>query len=246
MTYCVGLLLDQGMIFASDCRTNAGVDNIATFRKMRVFSKPGDRVITFLSAGNLAVTQATLTQLEEWSRGKHKSRNIFRSETMFQAARLAGEALREVHKQDADFLKKHNYDFNASLIMGGQIKGEAPRLFQIYAAGNFIETAADTPFFQIGETKYGKPVFDRLLKAGMPLADAAKLTLISFDSTMRSNLSVGLPVDMLVYGRDSLTAPAIRRFTEGDPYMKDIRQRWGEALGRAFDAIPGLDLETAP
>ena len=241
MTYCVGLLLDRGLVFASDCRTNAGVDSIATFRKMRLFAKEGDRVITFLSAGNLAVTQAALSLLDEWARSKHKSRNLFRVETMFQAARLAGEALREIHELDADHLKKHNYEFNASLIMGGQIRNEAPRLFQIYAAGNFIEAAADTAFFQIGETKYGKPVLDRLLSPTMTMAEAAKLTLISFDSTMRSNLSVGLPIDMLCYERDSLRLQPIRRFTEDDPYLKEVRRRWGEALRGAFQDMPGLD-----
>lgn len=241
MTYCVGLLLDRGLVFASDCRTNAGVDSIATFRKMRLFAREDERVIVFLSAGNLAVTQATLSLLDEWTRGKNKSRNLFRVETMYQAARLAGEALREIHQRDADYLKKHNYEFNASLIMGGQIKGEAPRLFQIYAAGNFIEAAADTPFFQIGETKYGKPVFDRLLHPAMSMAEAAKLTLISFDSTMRSNLSVGLPIDMLYYERDSLHLQPIRRFGEGDAYLQEVRRRWGEALRRAFHDMPGLD-----
>jgi putative proteasome-type protease len=238
MTYCVALLLDKGMVFASDCRTNAGIDNIATFRKMRVFAKDGDRTLVFLSAGNLAVTQASLSVLHEWSRSKAKGRNIFKAETMFQAARIAGEAVREVHRQDADHLKKMNFDFNATLLMGGQIKGEAPRLFQIYAAGNFIEAGADTPFFQIGETKYGKPVFDRLLNAKMSLADAAKLALISFDSTMRSNLSVGLPIDLMCYDRDSLAPGPIRRLGEGDAYLAEIRRGWGEALRNAFQNLP--------
>ncbi|HYD69664.1 proteasome-type protease [Azospirillum sp.] len=244
MTYCVGLLLNDGLVFASDCRTNAGIDNIATYRKMKVFAKDGDRTLVFLSAGNLAVTQAALSLLEEGTRGK-KAGNILKAPTMFQVARLAGEAFREVHRIDAEHLKKHNYDFNATLLLGGQIKGEAPRLFQIYAAGNFIEAMPDTPYFQIGETKYGKPVFDRLLKQSMSLAEAAKLTLISFDSTIRSNLSVGLPIDMMCYRRDTLVPGYQERFTEGHPYLAEIRRRWGEALRRSFEDIAPLPMNEA-
>ena len=240
MTYCVGVQLDGGLVFASDCRTNAGVDNIAVFRKMRIFARDGDRVIVFLTAGNLAVTQAVLSLLDEWTHGRTKARNLFEARTMYQAARLTGQALREVHELDADHLRRHNADFSASLIMGGQIKGEQPRLFQIYSAGNFIEAVPDTPFFQIGEIKYGKPVFDRLLTQRLSLAEAAKLTLISFDSTMRSNLSVGLPIDLLCYERDSLRVPTQHRLGEGDPYMAEIRRRWGDALRRAFEDMPPL------
>lgn len=240
MTYCVGLLLDEGLVFASDTRTNAGVDSIATYTKMRVFEEPGERVLIFLSSGNLAVTQAVLSILDENTKGKKKTRSILKAPTMFQAARLAGDAVREVYEQDGEHLRKHNFDFNATILMGGQIKGEEPRLFMIYAAGNFIEAKPDTPIFQIGEVKYGKPVFDRILTRQTPIADAAKLTLISFDSTMRSNLSVGLPIDMLCYRRDSFRSDDHRRFGERDPYLLDIRRRWSEALRAAFENIPPL------
>lgn len=240
MTYCVGLLLDEGLVFASDSRTNAGVDSVATYRKTRVFETPGERVIVFLSAGNLAVTQALLSILDEGAKSKKKDKSILKAPTMFQVARLAGDAIREVHDRDAEHLRKHNYDFNATFLLGGQIKGEEPRLFMIYTAGNFIEAKRETPMFQIGEVKYGKPVFDRILTPEMPFANAAKLTLISFDSTMRSNLSVAPPIDMTFCRRDDLRVSERRSFTERDPYLLDIRRRWSEALRGAFLDIPPL------
>ncbi len=242
MTYGVGLLLDEGLVFASDCRTTGGVDSILTYRKMRVFECPGERVLVFLSAGNLAVTQATLSNLAEGTLGK-KAHSILKAPTMYQVARLAGEALRDVHRIDAAHMRNHNVDFNATLILGGQIKGEEPRLFMIYAAGNFIEAHSDTHMFQIGEIKYGKPVFDRLLVRSMSFSDAAKLTLISFDSTMRSNLSVGPPIDMICYRKDSFCVTDQRRFTEQHPYLLEIRRLWGEALRRAFEDIPPMDMK---
>lgn len=240
MTYAVALLLDAGMIFASDSRTNAGVDNISCFRKMKVFERPGDRVVVILSAGNLAITQATVTLMEEWAQSGDPSRSIDHASTLFQVARIAGAALRDVHESDADPLRRHNVEFAASLLVGGQIRGERPRLFQLYAAGNFIEATPETPFFQIGETKYGKPVFDRLLTPAMPLGDAGKLTLISFDSTMRSNLSVGMPIDFLCLERDHLRVSFQRSLSEGHPYLAEIRQKWGDALRRAFEDIPPM------
>jgi putative proteasome-type protease len=240
MTYCVGLLLDEGLVFASDTRTNAGVDSIATYRKMRIFEESRERVLVFLSSGNLAVTQAVLSILDEDTKAKKKTRSILKAPTMYQVARLTGDAMREVHRLDGEHLRKHNFEFNATILVGGQIKGEEPRLFMIYAAGNFIEAKPDTPMFQIGEVKYGKPVFDRILKRTTSIGDAAKLTLISFDSTMRSNLSVGLPIDMLCYRRDSFDATDQRRFCERDPYLLEIRRRWSEALRAAFDNIPPL------
>ncbi len=242
MTYGVGLLLNEGLVFASDRRTTGGVDSILMYRKMRVFETPGERVLVFISAGNLAVTQAALSILDEGSRGR-KTQNILKAPTMYQVARLAGEAIREVHRIDGPHLRNHNVEFNASLILGGQIKGEEPRLFLVYAAGNFIEAHSDTHMFQIGEIKYGKPVFDRLLVRSMSFKDAAKLTLISFDSTMRSNLSVGPPIDMICYRKDSLRVTDQRKFTESDPYLIEIRRLWGEALRRAFEDIPPLDMK---
>jgi putative proteasome-type protease len=243
MTYGVGLLLDEGLVFVSDSRTNAGVDNVSTYQKFRVFEVPGERVLVFLTAGNLAVTQSVLSILDEGTRAKKKSANILKAPTMYQVARLAGEALREVDRIDGDSLRKHNFDFNATLLLGGQIKGEEPRLFMIYAAGNFIEAKPDNTMFQIGEIKYGKPVMDRVLTPSMPLEDAVKLTLISFDSTMRSNLSVGPPIDVVCCRRDRLRVTHHQRFGEGDPYLSEIRRRWGAALHRAFEDIPAPLLE---
>jgi putative proteasome-type protease len=243
MTYCVGVLLDDGVVLASDSRTNAGVDSIATFRKMTVFEKPGKHVLCLLSAGNLSLTQSAISLVAEWMAGKNAQRNIGKAKTMFRVARIVGEALREVYQDDGESLKAHGNDFNATFILGGQIEGERPRLFHIYAAGNFIEATGETPFFQIGETKYGKPVFDRLLHQGMPLAEAAKLVLISFDSTMRSNLSVGVPIDLLCYETDSLKVTHQRRLGDSDGYLTGIRRQWGEGLKRVFLDIAPPDLD---
>ncbi len=234
MTYCVGVLLDDGLVLASDSRTNAGVDNIAIFRKMTIFEKPGRHVITLLSAGNLGLTQSAVSLIGEWAAGKKPSLNINKAKTMFRVARIVGQALREIYQEDASSLEAHGSEFNATFILGGQIEGERHRLFRVYSAGNFIEATPETPFFQIGETKYGRPVFDRLLKQSMPLADAAKLVLISFDSTMRSNLSVGLPIDLFCYQKDSLKVLYNRRLDEGDGYLSSIRKLWGDGLKRVF------------
>jgi putative proteasome-type protease len=243
MTYCVGVLLDRGLIMASDSRTNAGVDVIAAYRKMTVFEKPGHHVITILSAGNLSFTQSTVSLVEEWMGTGDEAKDIAAAKTMYRVARIVGEAMREVERVDGGSMAQHNTDFSATLILGGQIKGERPRLFHLYTPGNFIEASQETPFFQSGEIKYGRPVFDRILKFGMPIAEAAKLVLISFDSTMRSNLSVGLPIDLLCYERDSLAVRHLRRLADGDGYMTGIRKQWGEGLRSVFETIapPQLD-----
>jgi len=243
MTYCVGVLLEGGLIMASDSRTNAGVDVIATYRKMTILKKPDQYVITILSAGNLSFTQSTVSLVEEWVGSGDEAHDIAMAKTMYRVARIVGEAMREVERVDGASMAQHNTEFTATLILGGQIKGERPRLFHLYTPGNFIEATADTPFFQSGEIKYGRPVFDRILQYGMPLAQAAKLVLISFDSTMRSNLSVGLPIDLLCYERDSLAVRHLRRLTEGDGYMAGIRKQWGEGLRSVFETIapPSLD-----
>ncbi|MBF0168087.1 MAG: peptidase [Alphaproteobacteria bacterium] len=243
MTYCVGALLDQGLVLASDTRTNAGVDNVASFCKMSIFSVPGKRNIILLSAGNLAITQTAIALISEWRNGKGSKHNIDKAPSMFRVAAIVGEALREVYRQDADFLKKHNTEFNATFILGGQIKGEKPRLFQVYGAGNFIEAQAETPFVQIGEIKYGKPVFDRLLTMAMPMEEAGKLILISFDSTMRSNISVGLPIDLLILRKDNFKTPKPRRIGEKDAYFSDLRARWGASLRKTFEGLPPLSLD---
>lgn len=243
MTYCVGVLLNAGVVMASDSRTNAGVDSIACFRKQTVFEQKGRHVLTLLSAGSLSLTQSAINLLREWSASKDDSININRASTMYRAARIVGAALREVYAQDAEPLRQNGIDFNATFLLGGQIKGERPRLFHIYAAGNFIEATAETPYFQIGETKYGKPVFDRLLNQGMSLEEAAKLVLISFDSTMRSNLSVGLPIDLLCYETDRFEVTHNQRLGEGNDYLASIRRLWGEGLREVFLNIapPSLD-----
>src|SRR5687768_9957702 len=236
MTYCVGMLLDAGMVFLSDSRTNAGVDQISTFRKVTVFEKPGDRVMVLLSTGNLAISQAMIGILRE--RSEEAPTSIYRSPNMFEAARTIGEALREVHRRDGEALKEHSIEFNASFIFGGQIGNEPPRLFCIYAAGNFIEATMDTPYFQIGESKYGKPILDRVISRSTGLAQGAKCALISMDSTIRSNLSVGVPLDLLSIKRDDLKVHSHVNIDENHAYFRMIRTRWSESLRHAFHEIP--------
>jgi putative proteasome-type protease len=236
MTYCVGVLLDAGMVFLADSRTNAGVDQISTFRKVTVFEQPGDRVMVLMSTGNLAISQAMIGILRE--RHQEGASSIFSAPTMFDAARAIGEALREVHRRDAEALKEHSIEFNASFIFGGQIGTELPRLFCIYAAGNFIEATVDTPYFQIGESKYGKPILDRVITRSSSLAQAAKCALISMDSTIRSNLSVGLPLDLISVHRDTLRVHSHDNITEDHAYFRMIRTRWSESLRHAFHEIP--------
>jgi putative proteasome-type protease len=240
MTYCVGLLLESGLVMASDSRTNAGVDQVATFPKMNLFSVPGERVLVVLTAGNLAISQAVVSRLrQQIADGAEPNLHSVRS--LFDAARVVGEAVRAVHHEDAEHLKKHAAEFNQSIIFGGQIAGEKPRLFNIYAAGNFVEAVPETPYFQIGETKYGKPILDRVIGSGSGLEDGAKCVLISFDSTIRSNLSVGLPIDLLRYQTDSFNVDGLHRITDTDPYFNDLRKGWAEGLKRVFAELPTPD-----
>jgi len=238
MTYCVGLRLDRGIVFASDTRTNAGVDNVSTFKKMHVWEQQGDRVLVLLSAGNLAVTQSVISILNEQvdSARQDGTPSLMSAETMFQAARMVGDAIREVHRVDGAALQAAGA-FGASFILGGQIFGEPPRLFMVYTEGNFIETTPDTPFFQIGEHKYGKPILDRVARPGMRMGEAAKLVLLSFDSTLRSNLSVGMPIDLLIYRTDTLLVGEQRRIEAEDPYFRKLSRGWSEALRDAFANI---------
>ena len=236
MTYCVGVLLDSGLVLASDSRTNAGVDHIGTFRKMTVFERPGDRVLVMLSSGNLSVTQSVVNLLEQWT---NESRdNLWNAPSMYQATCLVGEALREVQKRDGPYLMPHNIDTTAGFILGGQIAGQKHQLFNIYSQGNFIEATQDTPFFQNGELKYGKPILDRIITSSTSMAEAAKCVLVSFDSTMRSNISIGLPIDLLCYERDSLKVGMHRRFGVNDPYFDLICREWGGGLKRLFSELP--------
>jgi len=241
MTYCVAMSLDAGMIFASDSRTNAGVDQIARFSKMRVFSKAGDRIIVTLSSGNLSITQNAVNVLEQRARAGDKVPNLWNVESMFDVAGLLGDALREVKTRDGPYLMQNNIDSSANFIVGGQIRGEPHRLFEVYSEGNFIEATADTCYFQIGESKYGKPVIDRVVSRRTSLVDATKCTIVSFDSTMRSNISVGLPIDLLAYEADTLQIKLQRRVDESDPYFQMVHTQWGEGLRRVFAQLPDPD-----
>jgi putative proteasome-type protease len=237
MTYCVGLLVDTGLVLLSDSRTNAGVDQINTFRKMAVFQHARDRVLVLMSAGNLGITQAVINLLETPD-DKYPNTRFLSAANMFNAARVVGEALREIHQRDAEDLKEHGYDFNGTFILAGQIKGEEPRLFHIYSAGNFIESSIETPYFQIGESKYGKPIIDRVITRSSSLAQAAKCALVSMDSTIRSNLSVGPPLDLAIIKRDELKLATHISIDMDNEYFKMIRERWGFALQEVFSELP--------
>jgi len=239
MTYCVGIQLDRGMVFMSDTRTNSGVDNISTFRKMFMFETPGDRSITLMTSGNLATTQAVVSLLQERSkRPSERAPDILQCESMFQVARLVGATLKEVIATHGDEGQTASGTFNATLILGGQIRGGEPRLYMIYPEGNFIEASADTPFFQIGETKYGRPIILRAYDPAMSFEEAIKLLLVSFDSTIKANLSVALPLDWHVYEKDSHRNGRIARVEKDDPYFETVSSGWGDALKNAFAALP--------
>lgn len=243
MTYCVGMLLDAGLVMLADSRTNAGVDNISTFRKVTVFERPGERALVLMTAGNLAASQSTVTLLREALAAQEGVPNLWNVANLFEAARCVGDALREVHARDAETLKAFGFEFNVSCILGGQIAGEKPRLFNIYPAGNFIETTPDTPYFQIGEFKYGKPIIDRMVVPQMALPDAAKCALVSMDSTIRSNLSVGLPLDLVIVRTDELKVGLRRSIDADDPDYRIIHDSWSQALRRAFAELPSPRLD---
>jgi putative proteasome-type protease len=238
MTYCVGLLVKEGLVLISDTRTNAGIDNIACFRKLHLFEGP-DRLLAISTSGNLSVSQAVLGLLNEGFANPEtgETETLAKATSMFHAAQMAGQAVREVYRIDGPSMEQHNASFDIALLLGGQIKGRRLRLFMIYAAGNFIEATADTPYLQIGEHKYGKPILDRSIKVDTSLADALKLGLISMDSTIRSNLSVGLPIDILTIRRDTFTADTVFRIDEAEPYFHDLREKWSSALRAAHQAI---------
>ncbi|MDR5783953.1 proteasome-type protease [Caballeronia sp. LZ065] len=236
MTYCVGMCVDEGLVFLSDTRTNAGVDHVSAARKMVVFEQPGERVLVLLTAGNLAITQAVTQLLAEPS--DPNAPTLYSVATLPEAARVVGDAVREVHRRDASSLAEFSVDFNCSFILGGQICGQPPRLFMIYAAGNFIESTRVSPYFQIGESKYGKPIIDRVITPASPLDEAAKCALISMDSTLRSNLSVGLPLDLLVYEKDALCVTRFATLDSNSAYYQMINKTWGEQLRQLFGEIP--------
>ena len=243
MTYCVGILLDEALVMLADTRTNAGVDNISTYSKTFVWESPGDRVICLMTAGNLAVTQAVINLIEEGlppdddPDGEPETMRSVPS--LFQAARLVGRAVRRVHSVDGDAMKAQDTPFSASFLMGGQLNGRTMRLFQIYAAGNFIAATPDTPFLQIGEHKYGKPILDRALDFGKTtLMDGVKLALLSMDSTIRSNLTVGFPLDLVVYCKNALKVAQRLRIEQSDPYFLDLSTQWSEALRSSYRNLP--------
>ncbi|MGB4467126.1 MAG: proteasome-type protease [Azovibrio sp.] len=240
MTYCVAMRLDAGLVFLSDSRTNAGVDHINSFRKMHFFEKKGERVMVLLTAGNLSISQSVVNLLREKLEQK-RGPNLYTMKNMFEAARHVGDCLREIHARDARFLEDFGIDFNASIVLGGQIKSEEPRVFMIYSAGNFIEATKETPYFQIGESKYGKPIIDRVVTRKTSLDEAAKCALISMDSTIRSNLSVGLPLDLLIYERDTLKVGFHHVIDQDNAYFDLIHSQWGQSLRQAFAELPNLD-----
>jgi putative proteasome-type protease len=240
MTYCIGIRLNAGLVFLSDSRTNAGMDQISTFRKMMIYEKPGDRFMCMLSAGNLSISQSVreILQIEKIDRGPDEEPlTIWNAPSMFDAVRVLGAAVRRVYDQDGPSLKAAGVDFNSSMIFGGQIKGEAMRMFLVYSAGNFIEATRETCFFQIGESKYGKPILDRVLTPATPLAEAAKCALVSMDSTLKSNLSVGLPLDLLVYREGAFQSDDCVCIDQDNPYFQMIHSTWGQRLREVFEGI---------
>lgn len=240
MTYCVGMTLDRGLVLMSDTRTNSGVDNISTFRKMFHWSVPGERILVLMTAGNLATTQAVVSQLEERNKAPDQRQNtLFQAPTMFQVAVEVGRLLRDtIQSSQIGNGQEGEGRFTASMILAGQIKGMQPRLFMIYPEGNFIEASTDTPFFQIGETKYGRPILLRGYDPAMGFEDAVKLLMVSFDSTLKANLSVGLPLDLLVVEKDRFEPLHQKRIGKDDPYFQSISSLWGNSLKEAVQALP--------
>ncbi len=246
MTYCVGLKLDRGIVFMSDTRTNAGVDNISVFRKMFHWETEGERCITIMTAGNLGTTQAVISLLNERAlpADERGSPSILEAPSMYQVAKLVGDTLREVIRDQAEGDgQAAEAQFSATLIVGGQVKGGEPRLFLVYPEGNFVEAGDETPFFQIGETKYGKPIIVRAFAPDMSFEDAIKVTMLSFDSTLKANLSVGLPLDLHVYEADSFKVGQTRRIEQGDAYFAALSDGWGEALKSAVQSLPPYSLD---
>ena len=243
MTYCVGMVLDRGLVFMSDTRTNAGLDNISTFKKLTTWESPGDRVITLLSAGNLATTQSVISLLDERSKSPgDRAPSLLGVPSLFQAARMVADTLREVIERTGDSGQRADGTFNATIMLGGQIAGSPPRLFLIYPEGNFIEAGDDTPFFQMGETKYGRPILVRAFDPDLSFEAAMKLLLVSFDSTLKANLTVGAPFDFHIYETDSLTIGQTGRIEADSPWFEAVSKGWGEALKSALDSLPDVKL----
>ena len=240
MTYCCAIKINEGMVFLSDSRTNAGLDAISTFRKMLIYERAGDRFMVMLSAGNLSISQSVREILQTEAIRDPESGDpitIWNAKSMFDAAQVLGAAVRHISQRDGAALRQSGLEFNVSLILGGQIAGEGMRLFLVYSAGNFIEATAETPYFQIGESKYGKPVLDRVITPETPLDEAAKCALVSMDSTLKSNLSVGLPLDLVVYEVDRLQSDRVVCIDQDNPYFTMLHKSWGQRLREVFDSI---------
>jgi putative proteasome-type protease len=240
MTYCAGILVDQGLVVIADTRTNAGLDNVSTYRKLHVYATPGERILAIASAGNLSVSQSVMSLLTEGleNPATKEVETISQTPTMFRAAQLIGRAIRHVRSLEGKGFDEAKLPFEVSFLFGGQIAGGPMRLYMIYAAGNFIECSQEAPFLQIGEHKYGKPILDRAVTHKTDLYDALKIALISMDSTIRSNLAVGLPIDIALIRRDALEAELVHRIDAAEPYFHDLRERWSAALRAAHIAIP--------
>jgi putative proteasome-type protease len=240
MTYCVGILVEEGLVLMADTRTNAGLDNISTYRKLHLFERPGELICALATAGNLSVTQSIMSHLREGMPDPETGeiRRLAEMDTMFKAAGLVGQAIRKVWEMDGDALERHKASFDVSILLAGQAQGRPPRLFMMYKAGNFIEATTDSPFLQIGEHKYGKPILDRAVRYGIDIYDGLKIGLLSMDSTLRSNLGVGMPIDVVVVRRDACDAELIYRIEPGEPYFHDLSERWSAALRAAHMAIP--------
>ncbi|KAA2215034.1 proteasome-type protease [Teichococcus oryzae] len=241
MTYCVGLWLEQGLVMLADTRTNAGIDHISVYSKMYTAAVPGERMLCLMAAGNLAITQAVWNRLQEGVALEGETHTLSTIGSMFRAAQLVGAAVRAVYEADGAMMEKQDVRFSVSLLLGGQIAGGPVKLYLIYSAGNFIEATPETPFLQIGEHKYGKPILDRAVTRATPLEDGVKLVLVSMDSTLRSNLTVGLPLDLLVYETGALRVRQQRRVTEDDPYFRHLREAWSAALRDAYRRMPAPD-----
>ena len=240
MTYCCGILVREGLVMIADTRTNAGLDNISTFRKLHTFIEPGERVMALATSGNLSLSQSVVSLLTEGmtNPATGEVETLKNAPTMFQAASRIGDAVRRVHDIEAAALEANDVKFDVAFLFGGQIKGDRLRLYMIYSAGNFIECTVDTPYLQIGEHKYGKPILDRAAKYGIDIYDALKISLLSMDSTIRSNLGVGLPIDCVVVRRDAVDAELVYRIEPGEPYFHDLSERWSAALRAAHMGIP--------
>jgi putative proteasome-type protease len=242
MTYCLGIVTQEGLVMAADSRTNAGVDNVSTYKKLFDFSLPGDRVVVVCTSGNLSLTQSVISHLEQDLKNQ-ASITLHSLTSMYDLAHYVGQTLRKIHQEHSEWLRKDNVDFSGNLLLGGQIRDEGPQLFLIYNQGNFIHATVETPFLQIGETKYGKPILDRTVSFNTPLNSAAKCALLSLDSTMKSNISVGPPINMVMYRKDSFEIRHRLRLPAGDPYLTKVGQEWAASLRKAFDQMPDLEWE---